>query len=255
MKTNENIHPAAAAPATRCRTGKIARLPLEIREQLNQRMHNGEPGKSLAEWLNSLPEVQSILVMQFQGYAIREQNISEWRKGGHQTWQQQLESRTDLNSFVETVVGLKSVAKDGITEPVAFFLAVKVALELKRLDSVPDGEQKAKAWQVLTARLVALRRGDIELGRLRLQQERYGLQQKTEQERKAEFWKWAEENINRDEFCRRRCYTYAERDAAINKILGITPVEQGDTVPENAEAPSASCQSDLDPASIRPNPT
>jgi hypothetical protein len=156
--------------------------------------------------------------------------------------------------FLEKIVGLKSVAKDGVTEPIAFFLAFQMALQLQRLESVPDGEQKAKAWRVLTASLVALRRGDIELARLRLQQEKYGLHQKTEQERKAEFWKWAEENINRDEFCRRRCYTPAEREAAINKILGLAPAEGGEPVPEKAETPSTSSQSGLDPASIRPNP-
>jgi hypothetical protein len=38
------------------------------------------------------------------------------------------------------------------------------------------------------------------------------------------------ENINRDEFCRRRCCTAAEREAAIDKIRGITPQERGETV-------------------------
>ena len=32
-------------PAARSRNGKIARLPLAIRQQLNQRLQNGEPGK------------------------------------------------------------------------------------------------------------------------------------------------------------------------------------------------------------------
>jgi hypothetical protein len=47
-----------------------------------------------------------------------------------------------------------------------------------------------------------------------------GLRRQTKEEREAEFWKWAEVNINRDEFCRRRCYTAAEREAAVDKILG-----------------------------------
>ena len=50
------------------------------------------------------------------------------------------------------------------------------------------------------------------------------------------FWKWAEENINRDEFCR-RCFTAAEREAAMDKILGITPQERGETVPPEAAQP------------------
>jgi len=35
------------------RNGKIARIPLEIREQLNCRLADGEPGNRLVEWLNS----------------------------------------------------------------------------------------------------------------------------------------------------------------------------------------------------------
>jgi hypothetical protein len=38
------------------RNGKIARLPQEIREQVNRRLEDGEPGKQIAEWLNGLPE-------------------------------------------------------------------------------------------------------------------------------------------------------------------------------------------------------
>jgi hypothetical protein len=38
------------------RNGKIARLPQQIREQINRRLENGEEGKQIAEWLNTLPE-------------------------------------------------------------------------------------------------------------------------------------------------------------------------------------------------------
>jgi hypothetical protein len=36
-------------------------LPRDIREQLNRRLDDGEPGVQLATWLNSLPEVQAVL--------------------------------------------------------------------------------------------------------------------------------------------------------------------------------------------------
>src|SRR6266436_6472801 len=39
--------------------GKIARLPLAIREQLNRRLQDGEIGRDLVVWLNSAPEVQA----------------------------------------------------------------------------------------------------------------------------------------------------------------------------------------------------
>jgi hypothetical protein len=69
------------------RRGKIARLPKNIRDQVNQRLDDGEQGARLVAWLNSLPEAQAILARDFDGKAIREQNLSEWRKGGYREWQ------------------------------------------------------------------------------------------------------------------------------------------------------------------------
>src|SRR5713101_7111978 len=40
--------------------GKIARLPLAIREQLNRRLQDGEIGRDLVVWLNSAPAVQAV---------------------------------------------------------------------------------------------------------------------------------------------------------------------------------------------------
>jgi len=68
---------------TRTRTGKIARLPRKIREQLNRRLENGEPGNRLVEWLNSLPEVQKVLAADFDGEPVSEPNLSRWRQGGY----------------------------------------------------------------------------------------------------------------------------------------------------------------------------
>ncbi|MGO8701675.1 MAG: hypothetical protein ACLQVY_28665 [Limisphaerales bacterium] len=41
------------------RNGKIARLPLAIRQQLNLRLQNGELARDLPSWLNQLPEVEA----------------------------------------------------------------------------------------------------------------------------------------------------------------------------------------------------
>ena len=64
------------------RTGKIARLPRYLRDNLNQRLHDGESGKKLTAWLNSSQAVQDILDDYFNGVPISEQNLSEWRQGG-----------------------------------------------------------------------------------------------------------------------------------------------------------------------------
>ncbi len=68
------------------RISKIARLPLQIREQLNQRLLNGEIGAPLLRWLNELPQTREILAELFVGKAITKQNLSEWRHSGYQDW-------------------------------------------------------------------------------------------------------------------------------------------------------------------------
>jgi len=81
------------------RTGKIARLPHQLRDQLNQRLHNGEPGVDLIKWLNSLPEVQAVLAEHFAGVPISPQNLSEWNNGGFLDWLTTQELLEDAREF------------------------------------------------------------------------------------------------------------------------------------------------------------
>jgi len=66
--------------------GKIANLPAEIREQLNYRLNDGEPGNELVEWLNAKPEVMKVINDLFDGRPISEQNLSQWRTHGYRVW-------------------------------------------------------------------------------------------------------------------------------------------------------------------------
>ena len=68
------------------RTGKIARLPRLIRNELNQRLGDGEEGKKLVGWLNRLPEVRAVMAESFEGKPVTEQNLSEWKAGGFAEW-------------------------------------------------------------------------------------------------------------------------------------------------------------------------
>ena len=47
----------------RTRTGKIARLPSKLREEINQRLLENEPASTILSWLNELPEVKRSLAM------------------------------------------------------------------------------------------------------------------------------------------------------------------------------------------------
>src|SRR4051812_461130 len=83
------------------RNGKIARLPKDIREQLNHRLDNGWRGKKLVNWLNALPEVKEVLREEFHGHAISEQNLSQWRDGGYADWLRHQDTQGQVRWMVE----------------------------------------------------------------------------------------------------------------------------------------------------------
>jgi len=83
------------------RTGKIARLPASVRDELNQRLADGEQGKTLVKRLNALPEVQNVLAAEFPAKSISEQNLSERKKGGYRDWQARQERRQIIREMQE----------------------------------------------------------------------------------------------------------------------------------------------------------
>lgn len=68
----------------RTRNGKIARLSLPVREQLNDRLERCESSARLLPWLNALPETRALVQKEFAGVPINKQNLSQWRRGGFQ---------------------------------------------------------------------------------------------------------------------------------------------------------------------------
>ena len=99
------------------RNGKIARLPKAIRDQLNRRLEDGQPGVRVVEWLNTLPEVHTVLTEQFDGRAINEVNLSEWKAGGFLDWQARQEMLAHTQELVEEAFtkqlkGLRMLCQD-----------------------------------------------------------------------------------------------------------------------------------------------
>ena len=58
------------------RIGRIARLPHSVREQLNLKLHDGVPAKSILPWLNSLTEVKAILAADFENRPTDARRVS-----------------------------------------------------------------------------------------------------------------------------------------------------------------------------------
>jgi len=171
------------------RNGKIARLPRAIREELNRRLQDGEQGKRLVAWLNSLPKVQAVMLAEFEGHPIGEPNLSEWKNGGYLSWEADHQMLEAVTSLVEGANNLQKAAKDGLTDRLALFLAAKMAVEIRRLDGVPDAAEKAKVWRELRGSLVALRRGELQGQKLRLERDKHAerlRQQRAEERRRRE---------------------------------------------------------------------
>lgn len=74
------------------RTGKIARLPFDIRTEVNQWLRDG------------VPYAQIIAFLAAKGYdgstesrpTINEQNLTNWKDGGHQDWLKEQERLADM---------------------------------------------------------------------------------------------------------------------------------------------------------------
>src|SRR5713101_4739162 len=115
------------------RFGKIARLPLDIREQLNRRLQDGEIGKELVVWLNSVPEVQAILKAEFGDRPVNEPNLSDWRTGGYEDWLVHQDTMGQVNQLVANAKELGGACDTPLSELLATCLAARYAVELGRL--------------------------------------------------------------------------------------------------------------------------
>ena len=154
------------------RNGKIARLSLEIRERLNHRLSDGEPGNRLVEWLNSNPDVMKVMAEQFEGRPITDNNLSEWRAGGYEEW-------TTLHAFLDETRVLSEnagdVADTGISsDHMHIVLLAHHAHLLQNLGIMPEDEYQTRLNTVrkLTASIMNMRRGELQKARFELQRER-----------------------------------------------------------------------------------
>jgi hypothetical protein len=154
------------------RHGKIARLPKRVRDQLNRRLDDGELGKKLVAWLNGLPEVQDILEVEFDSRPITEQNLSEWKKGGHQDWLRAQESQDFARGLCEEAEDVAEAAGEvSMADHVSTMLSLTLARVIKEL--VPKAAKSSRVRRELMEiadALVNLRRSDQGSALVRMKQ-------------------------------------------------------------------------------------
>src|SRR6266478_7268464 len=115
------------------RFGKIGRLPLDIREQLNRRLQDGEIGRDLVVWLNSVPEVQAVLKAEFGDRPVNEPNLSDWRTGGYEDWRVHQDTMQQVNQLVANAKELGGTSQTPLSELLMTCLAARYVVELGRL--------------------------------------------------------------------------------------------------------------------------
>lgn len=153
------------------RNGKIARLPLDVRENLNRRLQDGQQGKKLVAWLNSLPDVRTIIETEFGGRPVREQNLSEWKLGGYRDWLVAQEARHVIARLEEELAECGGEDAQALSETLARWLAVRYAIATRRLVET-EGPEHWRMLRELCGDVVELRRGDHNARRLELERAR-----------------------------------------------------------------------------------
>ena len=160
------------------RVGKIARLPRDIRSQLNTRLQEGEEGKQLVRWLNSLPQVKALLADKFGGRPINEQNLTDWRQGGFEEWRAQQDLLAQTGELAAHRQEMAAVAPgespaDALAAAIAFRYGAILAAQGLELDE--KSLLHLKSLGRTCHAIVKLRRSDQNAARLKIETERWEL--------------------------------------------------------------------------------
>lgn len=200
------------------RIGKIARLPRTLRDPLNQRLHDGEPGHRLLAWLNSLPEVQAVLAAEFESRPINAQNLSDWKQGGYRDWVAQQEALELAQRLGEDAAELQADGRPPLTDTLALWLAARYAVATRQV-SQAEGAKGWRALRELCADVVELRRGDHSAERLRLEREHLAATRyRQHEERVKELWEWSQQPKIR-EFLKRDDHDNTAIIQALGKLM------------------------------------
>src|SRR5437867_2193566 len=174
--------------------GKISRLLREIREQLNLRLQNDHDAKTLLDWLNALPEVQSVLAAEFEGRPISKQNLSEWKQHSFRDWQMRQSALQFAQNLDADSAALPQPLAGPLTDKLAHWVAPRYAAAPQAPSAMDDDpETELRRLREFCGDIVALRRGDISAGRLGVAQGRLAvLQAETDAQKEKEFWTWTQ---------------------------------------------------------------
>ena len=184
------------------RKGKIARLPDKIRQEINQRLLNGEQAKNIIQWLNDLPEVKQVLGQIFDGEPVSASNLTEWKQGGYLEWKQQKNINESLTQIFGGTSDMVQAVRGGMADQMAVMLAAHIMMDLRQLPYIGDSDEKARQWRELRVNLASLKRYEYLNARMAWEKKEH---EKREQEKEPE-----EEKM-----------TPQEKEVRIRRIMGL----------------------------------
>jgi hypothetical protein len=207
------------------RTGKIARLPREIRAQLNRRIQDGESGRQLVQWLNSLPEAQTVLQRDFAGRPINEPNLTDWKQGGYLEWLAQQDALRQAAELAANAAELSGVGPGLMSDHLATVLVARYAGELAAWNGNANDEsrQRLRVLRDLCHDVVELRRSDHSAASLKIEQALLDRdQEETDIEIFKRFLHWIEYPKVHDCICAADASPIQRLDR-LRELLGIPP--------------------------------
>jgi hypothetical protein len=174
------------------RQGKIARLPVALRAELNARLLDGLAAGEILPWLNDLPEVQRVLKTHFASEPINDQNLSAWRLGGYADWLANREQVDATRRASEFALDLVRSGSPNLGDGAAAILAGKLLAQVESADDDRLGD--------LVKMVVMLRSGDHTKSKLSLDEKKAKLkgrevdlaESKMKQQTVAMFVNWAQ---------------------------------------------------------------
>jgi hypothetical protein len=156
------------------RTGKIAQLPADIRQELNRRLEADEPATTLLPWLNADEDVKAVLEHQFDGKPISPQNLSEWRQGGLVEWRMKEDLLSDVRQLSEQAEEFSLSSEEPVIDDVATVLSARYASLLLEWDGEPNEkiEARMRILRSLCRDVVSLQRSIHQAEKLRQARDR-----------------------------------------------------------------------------------
>lgn len=198
------------------RNGKIARLPREIRDELNRRLDDGEQNARLVKWLNGLPEVRRVLESDFGGRPVNEVNLADWKNGGFLDWQARQEALTLIQDLKTSGEELTQVTAAELTEPLTAAVIAQYAAAVYRSNADKTEEPMARVRRLGKSLRDLDRLRRREQARERIEIQREWLELERQKCREAKTSETEEQPMNNNEI---QPMTEEEKTEMLRKLL------------------------------------